>query len=114
VNPRRQIDSRIRQLQDKTFSCSDCKPTGPCSNISIVKRTSVSTGEHKAVYCYPFAHYDYWEIELPSRELPMRVFGETFTTDGFVEESVHLGDRFSVGSAEVVVIQPRLPATNLA
>ena len=43
----------------------------------------------------------------------MGMFGENFTTDGFLEDSVHLGDRFSVGSAEVVVTQPRLPCYKL-
>jgi MOSC domain-containing protein YiiM len=43
----------------------------------------------------------------------MGIFGENFTTDGFLEGSVHLGDRFSVGSAEVVVTQPRLPCYKL-
>ena len=74
---------------------------------------SVHGGEHKAVYCYPITHYDYWKRELPSRDLPMAVFGENFTTDGMLEASVHLGDRFSVGSAEVVVTQPRLPCYKL-
>ncbi|MGB8770856.1 MAG: MOSC domain-containing protein [Candidatus Korobacteraceae bacterium] len=41
------------------------------------------------------------------------VFGENFTTDGLLEASVHPGDRFSVGSAEVVVTQPRLPCYKL-
>src|SRR5260370_42306219 len=40
-------------------------------------------------------------------------FGENFTTDGVLEESVQLGDRFSVGSAEVVLTQPRLPCYKL-
>jgi MOSC domain-containing protein YiiM len=74
---------------------------------------SVHGGAYKAVYCYPLAHYDYWKKELPDRELPMGVFGENFTVDGPSEESVYLGDRFSVGSAEVVVTQPRLPCYKL-
>jgi MOSC domain-containing protein YiiM len=74
---------------------------------------SVHGGEYKAVYCYPVAHYDYWKGELPSRELPMGIFGENFTLDGLLEDSVHIGDRFSVGSAEVVVTQPRLPCYKL-
>ena len=32
---------------------------------------SVHGGEHKAVYCYPLTHYDYWRHELPGRELPL-------------------------------------------
>jgi MOSC domain-containing protein YiiM len=73
----------------------------------------VHGGEYKAVYCYPVAHYDYWKKELPGRELPMGMFGENFTSDGLSEDSAHLGDRFSVGSAEVVVTQPRLPCYKL-
>src|SRR6266481_2018769 len=74
---------------------------------------TVHGGEYKAVYCYPLAHYDYWKKELPGRKLPMGMFGENFTTDGLSEESAHLGDRFAVGSAEVVVTQPRLPCHKL-
>ncbi len=74
---------------------------------------TVHGGEHKAVYCYPLAHYEYWEKELPDQKLPMGAFGENFTMDGPLEDSVHLGDRFSVGSAEVVVSQPRLPCYKL-
>src|SRR5258708_1847950 len=83
----------------------------------------VHGGEHKAVYCYSLAHYEYWKRELPGRELPMGMFGENFTIDdggealpgrqGLLEESVHLGDRFSVGTAEVAVTQPRLPCYKL-
>ncbi len=78
---------------------------------------TVHGGEHKAVYCYSLAHYDYWKRELPGRELPMGMFGENFMIDdggeGLLEESVHLGDRFSVGTAEVAVTQPRLPCYKL-
>ena len=74
---------------------------------------SVHGGEHKAVYCYPIEHYGYWKRELPGRDLPMAIFGENFTTNGLLEDSVHLGDHFSVGSAKVVVAQPRLPCYKL-
>ncbi|HYL84107.1 MAG TPA: MOSC domain-containing protein [Candidatus Angelobacter sp.] len=84
---------------------------------------TVHGGEYKAVYCYPLAHYDYWKKELPGRELPMGMFGENFTIDDrgealpggqeSLEESVYVGDRFSVGTAEVVVTQPRLPCYKL-
>jgi len=78
---------------------------------------TVHGGEHKAVYCYSLAHYDYWKRELPGRELPMGMFGENFTIDdggeGLLEEAVHLGDQFSVGTAEVAVTQPRLPCYKL-
>jgi MOSC domain-containing protein YiiM len=83
---------------------------------------TVHGGEHKAVYCYSLGHYGYWKKELPGRELPMGMFGENFTLDDGgpavpggqgLEESVHLGDRFSVGTAEVAVTQPRLPCYKL-
>src|SRR5216110_3027894 len=79
---------------------------------------TVHGGEHKAVYCYSVAHYEYWRKQLPGRELPMGVFGENFTLDSRVdanalEDSIHIGDRFLVGSAEVVVTQPRLPCYKL-
>jgi MOSC domain-containing protein YiiM len=74
---------------------------------------SVHGGPYKAVYCYPLTHYDYWKKELPDKELSIGIFGENFTLDSFVEESVFLGDRYSIGSAEVVVTQPRLPCYKL-
>lgn len=74
---------------------------------------TVHGGEYKAVYCYPISHYDYWKKELPGRELPLAIFGENFTVDGPLEDTVHIGDQFSIGSAEVVVTQPRLPCYKL-
>src|SRR6267143_2614455 len=75
---------------------------------------TVHGGEHKAVYCYSLVHYDYWKKELPGRELPMVMFGENCTIYGGRDgESLHVGDRFSIGTAEVVVTQPRLPCYKL-
>jgi MOSC domain-containing protein YiiM len=74
---------------------------------------TVHGGEFKAAYCYPLEHYSYWKKELPGRELPFGAFGENFTTEGMLEDSVHIGDRFSIGSAEVIVTQPRLPCYKL-
>jgi len=74
---------------------------------------TVHGGVSKAVYCYPVVHYEYWKKEMPGRELPFGSFGENFTVDGLVEDSAHIGDRFAVGSAEVVVTQPRLPCYKL-
>lgn len=75
---------------------------------------TVHGGEFKAVYCYPLEHYDYWKKQLPGRDLPMGSFGENFTTEGLLEDEIYLGDRFAIGSAEVVVTQPRLPCYKLA
>ena len=79
---------------------------------------TVHGGKDKAVYCYPVEYYEYWQTELPGHPLPYGSFGENFTIDGLAreglaEDSIHVGDRFSVGTAEVVVTQPRLPCYKL-
>ncbi len=74
---------------------------------------SVHGGADKAVYTYPVEHYDYWRRELPDMKLPFGMFGENFTTEGLLESSLNIGDRFRIGGAEVVVTQPRLPCYKL-
>jgi MOSC domain-containing protein YiiM len=74
---------------------------------------TVHGGKDKAVYCYPVEHYEYWKLGMPGHALPMGAFGENFTIEGLSEKSVYIGDRFAVGSAEVVVSQPRLPCYKL-
>jgi MOSC domain-containing protein YiiM len=75
---------------------------------------SVHGGPHKAVYAYPSEHYSYWRQELPGVELPWGMFGENFTTVGLAEDDLHVGDRFQIGSAIVMVRQPRSPCYKLA
>jgi len=70
-------------------------------------------GPDKAVYAYPEEHYAFWHEQLPGVDLPWGVFGENFTTEGLVEDSVHIGDQLRVGSAEFVVTQPRMPCFKL-
>lgn len=74
---------------------------------------TVHGGVDKAVYVYPFEHYDYWCSELPDTELTPGIFGENFTVTGFKEEELNIGDRFQIGSVELVVTQPRLPCYKL-
>jgi MOSC domain-containing protein YiiM len=74
---------------------------------------TVHGGEHKAVYLYPIEHYAYWKKKLPGRELPPGSFGENFTTEGLLENEAHIGDQFAIGTAEVIVTQPRLPCYKL-
>jgi len=74
---------------------------------------SVHGGPQKAVYLYPSEHYDFWKGELPDMDLPWGVFGENFTTTGLLETEVHIGDRFRVGTAELMVTQPRMPCYKL-
>jgi MOSC domain-containing protein YiiM len=73
----------------------------------------VHGGPDKAVYAYPSEHYAYWARELPGTDLPWGAFGENFTTEGLLERDVRIGDRFQVGSAELVVTDPRMPCYKL-
>ena len=74
---------------------------------------TVHGGPSKAVYVYPSEHYSYWRDELPGTELPWGMFGENFTTEGLNEATVNIGDRFRVGSVEVMITEPRLPCYKL-
>jgi MOSC domain-containing protein YiiM len=74
----------------------------------------VHGGIDKAVYAYPSEHYAFWRKELPGMELPPGVFGENLTTEGLLEEALHIGDRIRAGSAEFIVTEPRMPCYKLA
>jgi len=71
-------------------------------------------GPRRAVYMYPSEHYDYWRQELAGIDLPWGAFGETLTIEGLLEPDVRVGDRFRVGSTELVVTRPRKPCFKLA
>lgn len=74
---------------------------------------SVHGGPEKAVYVFPAEHYDFWRRELPEAELPWGAFGENFTSEGLLEDEVWIGDRYRVGTTELVVTQPRMPCYKL-
>jgi MOSC domain-containing protein YiiM len=74
---------------------------------------SVHGGRSKAVYVYPSEHYDYWKREFPEMKLPWGMFGENFTSAGLFEPELNIGDKYSVGSAVVMVTEPRLPCYKL-
>ena len=74
---------------------------------------SVHGGPQKAVYVYPSEHYDFWKQELPDMDLSWGIFGENLTTTGLLETEINIGDKFRVGTGEVMVIQPRMPCYKL-
>jgi MOSC domain-containing protein YiiM len=74
---------------------------------------SVHGGPSKAVYVYPAEHYDYWKREFPGMNLPWGMFGENFTSAGLLESEVNIGDRYRIGSAVVMVTEPRMPCYKL-
>lgn len=74
---------------------------------------SVHGGVDKAVYAYPSEHYPYWREKLREAELPWGAFGENLTTEGLSEIDLQIGDCLRIGTAEMVVTQPRLPCFKL-
>ncbi len=74
---------------------------------------AVHGGAAKAIYAYPLEHYDFWREQL-GEELPFGAFGENLTVEGLpLENEAAVGDRFRIGTAELVVTQPRLPCYKL-
>ena len=70
-------------------------------------------GIYKAICVYPSEHYDHWKAELGNPGLSFGDFGENLTTAGLMEGDIYLGDRLRIGSAELVVTQPREPCITL-
>jgi MOSC domain-containing protein YiiM len=73
---------------------------------------TVHGGPEKAIYVYPAEYYTYWRKEFPEMALPFGMFGENFTVEG-LDETVNIGDQFRIGTAKVMVTQPRLPCYKL-
>jgi MOSC domain-containing protein YiiM len=74
---------------------------------------TVHGGVDKAVYVYPSEHYAYWREELPGFPLSWGAFGENFTSEGLLEDTILIGDRLRIGTAEFSVTQPRMPCFKL-
>jgi MOSC domain-containing protein YiiM len=66
-------------------------------------------GPRKSVYVYPSEHYAFWIEALGRPDLGGGAFGENLTTEGWTEAEAHIGDAVRVGTAELVVTQPRWP-----
>ena len=74
---------------------------------------SVHGGIDKAVYAYPIEHYVYWQNKLNRDEFTCGQFGGNFTVEGMLEDQIHIGDVFRIGTALVEVTQPRVPCFKL-
>jgi MOSC domain-containing protein YiiM len=75
---------------------------------------TVHGGAEKAVYAYPAEHYEYWRNKLPEVPFSWGKFGENLTTEGLTEDALCIGDCLRVGSAVLMVTQPRMPCYKLA
>lgn len=73
----------------------------------------VHGGPDKAVYAYPHEHYATWMAEEGRDDFGFGQFGENLTTEGLLEDDVHIGDRFRIGTALLEVTQPRVPCFKL-
>jgi MOSC domain-containing protein YiiM len=71
-------------------------------------------GPDKAVLAYAAAHYPAWRAELGRPELPHGAFAENFAVAGLDEETVCIGDVYTMGTARVQVSQPRQPCWKIA
>jgi len=74
---------------------------------------SVHGGPDKAIYVYASEYYDFWRKEYPEITFNWGMFGENLTVSGLLDDEVNIGDRFRVGTTELVVTQPRLPCYKL-
>jgi len=76
----------------------------------------VHGGVEKAIHHYPREHYAAWLVELGEHPLLMQpgAFGENFSTTGWTEGDVCLGDLIRAGSALLQVSQGRMPCWKLS
>lgn len=116
VGPPREVEWRGRSVRTSIFK----QPVSRRMHVGQLNiegdeqsDLSVHGGPDKAVYAYPAEHYVFWREELPDAELPWGAFGENLTTDGLLEDRIFIGDRYRVGTVELVVTQPRMPCYKL-
>jgi len=113
----RKVQWRGRSVQTSIFKTPVSRRVHVASgNVDGDQQSDLAVhgGPEKAVYAYPAEHYDFWRRELPDAELAWGAFGENFTTEGLLEDEVWIGDRYRVGTTELVVTQPRMPCYKLA
>lgn len=75
---------------------------------------TVHGGLDKAVYVYPYEHYEFWQQKRESMlkqqsVLTTGLVGENLTTQGLLEQDLWVGDRLRIGSAWFEVTEPRAP-----
>lgn len=75
----------------------------------------VHGGVEKAIHHYPREHYASWATELGEHPLLREpgAFGENFSTTGWTEANLCLGDRIRAGTALLEVSQGRMPCWKL-
>jgi len=79
--------------------------------------TIVDTDHHggpdQAVYLIGSGDVDHWAARLGSRPLP-GFLGENVVLEGWTSAGAQIGDRITLGGAEVALTAPRIPCATLA
>lgn len=70
-------------------------------------------GPDKAVYAYTIENYQHWQQDLNRAPFSYGQFGENCTVTGLMDDIVHIGDIFRIGTATLQVTQPRVPCFKL-
>ena len=76
----------------------------------------VHGGVDKAVYGYALSNYPRWQADFPAHAALFAPggFGENLAIDGLDESGVCIGDVHAIGTAQLIVSQPRQPCFKLA
>ena len=76
---------------------------------------TVHGGISKALYAYPHSHYSFWVQALEQhagradRFSQPGAVGENLSVEGFTEDTVYLGDEWTIGEVVLRVTEPREP-----
>jgi MOSC domain-containing protein YiiM len=73
---------------------------------------AVHGGVYKAVYAYASEDYEWWGRQL-GRTLDPAMFGDKLTTQGIDVSGAVVGQQWRIGSAVLVVSEPRMPCYKL-
>lgn len=74
----------------------------------------VHGGPDKAIHHYPFDHYPYWKEHVRHELLESPgAFGENFSSSGWTESEVNIGDVIRVGTVTLQISQGRQPCWKL-
>jgi MOSC domain-containing protein YiiM len=79
---------------------------------------TVHGGLAKAVYAYPYEHYEFWRARLSAQgladDIPLGLFGENLTIQGLLEAELFVGDVLEFPGCALYVTQPRRPCHKFA
>lgn len=86
--------------------------------VGLVGDQQANTANHggklKALLAYAYEHYtEFWNDSPSGAPLLHGSFGENLTTENWLDNRVHLGDTYRIGTAVVMITIPRKPCYKL-